>query len=258
MRVIGGTAITEEIFPGFKTSLCADTAGYLSDEVKADLKLDSQVEFIPLDPIASSPEPDGTHLTIWRDTAKTVKEIERFSPADAAKYPEFVKQMTKIAGVVEGLLKLTPMDLPSVSFADIRAALSLAGPVLKLGRKNINQLMRVLPTPVEDLLNERGAGSRHAHHEDGGLRGGLRTGQPLEPLHRERGDHLIDAGDVRELESAIREQFGEPFSLFLRRVPESVVTATGYTTWNELLSEFGARTRAYYDAESRALIDAWR
>jgi phytoene dehydrogenase-like protein len=152
--VVGGTATTEEIFPGFKISPCADTAGYLSDEVKADLKLDSQVEFIPLDPIASSPEPDGTHLTIWRDTAKTVREIERFSPADAAKYPEFVKQMTKIAGVVEGLLKLTPMDLPTVTLSDLRAALSLAGPALKLGRKNIGELMRVLPTPVEDLLNE--------------------------------------------------------------------------------------------------------
>jgi len=152
--VVGGSAITEEIFPGFKISPCADSAGYLSDEVKADLKLDSQVEIIPLDPIASSPEPDGTHLTIWRDTAKTVKEIARFSPADAAKYPEFVKQMTKLAGVVEGLLKLTPMDLPTVTLSDLRAALSLAGPALKLGRKNIGELMRVLPTPVEDLLNE--------------------------------------------------------------------------------------------------------
>jgi phytoene dehydrogenase-like protein len=152
--IIGGSATTEEIFPGFKVSPCADTAGYLSDEVKADLKLDSQVEIIPMDPIASSPEPDGTHLTIWRDTARTVKEIERFSPADAAKYPAFVEQMTKIAGVVKGLLKLTPMDLPEVRLADIRAALSLAGPVLKLGRKNINELLRVLPTPVEDLLNE--------------------------------------------------------------------------------------------------------
>jgi len=152
--VIGGTATTEEIFPGFKISPVADTAGYLSDEVRADLKLDSQVEIIPLDPIASSPEPDGTHLTIWRDTTRTVKEIERFSPADAAKYPRFVEQMTKIAGVVQGLLKLTPMDLPNVGFADLRAVLSLAGPVFKLGRKNINELLRVLPTPVEDLLNE--------------------------------------------------------------------------------------------------------
>jgi phytoene dehydrogenase-like protein len=156
--IVGGTAITEEVFPGFKISLCADTAGYLSGEVVADLKLDSQVEFIPLDPIASSPEPDGTHLTIWRDTAKTVKEIERFSSADAAKYPEFVKQMTKIAGVVEGLLKLTPMDLPTVSLADLRAALSLAGPVLKLGRKNINQLLRVLPTPVAQGRDRRERG----------------------------------------------------------------------------------------------------
>jgi phytoene dehydrogenase-like protein len=152
--VVGGIATTEETFPGFKVSPVADTAGYLSKEVKADLKLDSQVEIIPLDPIASSPEPDGTHLTIWRDTARTAKEIERFSTADAAKYPVFVERMTKIAGVVEGLLKLTPMDLPNVSFGDIRAALSLAGPILKLGRKNINELLRLLPTPVEDLLNE--------------------------------------------------------------------------------------------------------
>jgi len=152
--VVGGTAVTEEIFPGCKISPVADTAGYLSNGVKADLKLDSQVEIIPLDPIASSPEPDGTHLTIWRDTARTVKEIERFSPADAAKYPLFVERMSKIAAVVKGLLEMTPIDLPSVGLADIRAALGLAGPVFKLGRKNINELLRILPTPVEDLLNE--------------------------------------------------------------------------------------------------------
>jgi phytoene dehydrogenase-like protein len=152
--IVGGVATTEEAFPGFKISPCADTAGYLSDEVRTDLKLDSQVEIIQIDPIASSPEPDGSHLTIWRDTARTVKEIERFSAADAAKYPAFVEAMTKNAAVVEGLLKLTPMDLPSVGLADIRAALSLARPVLKLGRKNINDLLRVLPMPVEDLLNE--------------------------------------------------------------------------------------------------------
>ena len=152
--IVGGVATTEETFPGFKISPCADTAGYLSDEVKADLKLDSQVEIIQIDPIASSPEPDGSHLTIWRDTARTVKEIERFSAADAAKYPAFIEKMAKNAAVVAGLLKLTPIDLPSVGFADLRAALGLAGPVLKLGRKNINDLLRVLPMPIEDLLNE--------------------------------------------------------------------------------------------------------
>jgi phytoene dehydrogenase-like protein len=152
--VVGGTAVTEEAFPGFKISPCADSAGYLSPQVRRDLKVDSHVEILPIDPIASSPEPDGSHLTIWRDTARTVKEIEHFSKADAAKYPEFVKLMQKIAGVVGGLLNMNPPDLPSVGFADIRGGLSLAGPLLKLGRMNINELLRVLPMPIEDLLNE--------------------------------------------------------------------------------------------------------
>jgi len=152
--VVGGVATTEEIFPGFKISPVADTAGYFSDKVRADLKLDSQVEIIPLDPIVSSPGPDGSHLTIWRDTARTVKEIERFSPADAAKYPAFVEQMTKSVAVIKGLLELTPIDLPNVGLTDLRAALGLAGPLLKLGRKNINNLARVLSMTVEDLLNE--------------------------------------------------------------------------------------------------------
>jgi len=164
--VVGGSAITEETFPGFKISPVADTAGYLSDEVKADLKLDSQVEFIPLDPIASSPEPDGTHLTIWRDTARTVKEIERFSPADAAKYPLFVERMTKIAGVVKGLLEMTPIDLPSVGFADLRAALGLAGPLFKLGRtKGPLALEQHLENPEESAVFQafpRIAGDHHA------------------------------------------------------------------------------------------------
>ena len=153
-RVVGGVATTEETFSGFKISPIADTAGYLSDKVRADLKLDSQVQIIPLDPIVSLPEPGGSHLTIWRDTARTVKEIERFSPADAAKYPAFVEHMTKSVAVIKGLLELTPIDLPSVGLADLRAALGLAGPLLKLGRKNINNLARVLSMTVEDLLNE--------------------------------------------------------------------------------------------------------
>jgi phytoene dehydrogenase-like protein len=151
---VGGTATSEELFPGFRVSPVADSAGYLADAVKAELKLDSQLELIPIDPIASSPEPDGSHLAIWRDTERTVREIARFSTSDAAKYPAFVEQMTKIAGVVRGLLDLTPIDLPSVGLADLRAALGLAGPVWRLGRKRINELLRVLPMPVEDLLNE--------------------------------------------------------------------------------------------------------
>ena len=54
---IGGAAVTEELFPGFRFSTCADGSGYLSSEVRRDLKLESNgLEILPADPIAFAPQ----------------------------------------------------------------------------------------------------------------------------------------------------------------------------------------------------------
>ena len=152
---VGGAAITEELFPGYRASSCADGSGYLSPEIVRDLKVESHgLEILPSDPVVWSPQPDGTHLAIWRDVARTAQEIERFSAADAKRYPEFVALMQKLAGVVGGLAGLTPPDIPEVGWKDLPPLLKLAGPVRRVGRKHISDLLRVLPMPVADLLNE--------------------------------------------------------------------------------------------------------
>jgi phytoene dehydrogenase-like protein len=153
--VVGGAAVTEELFPGYRVSPCADGAGYLAPEVVRDLKLESHgLEIVPTDPVAWSPQPDGTHLTFWRDTARTAKEIERFSAADARSYPRFVALMQKLAGVVGGLARITPPDIPDVGWKDLPPLLKLAGPVRAMGRAHVADLLRILPMPVSDLLNE--------------------------------------------------------------------------------------------------------
>lgn len=149
---VGGAAVTEELFPGFHFSTVADGSGYLADEVRRDLKPD--VEVLPADPVAFCPQPDGSRLVIWRDTAKTAAEIERFSSADAERYPAFVEFCGKLAGVVGGLMRAIPPDLPNVSLRDLRGLLPVAGPLRALGRKRVNDLLRVLPMPVSDLLDE--------------------------------------------------------------------------------------------------------
>jgi phytoene dehydrogenase-like protein len=153
-NIVGGAAVTEEIFPGFKVSSVADGCGYLSDAVRRDFKLDSQVETIDSDVVAFSPQPDGSQLTIYRDTSKTVQEIARFSKADAEAYPAFIELMQALAGVVGALGQMTPMDLPEVTFGDLRGAVQLLGPGRKLGRKRISELLRILPMPASDILNE--------------------------------------------------------------------------------------------------------
>lgn len=152
---VGGASVTEELFPGFRFSSVAGGCGYLSPEVVADLKLESHgLEVVPADPVVFAPRPDGSRLCIWRDTARTVEEIRRFSEADARRYPDFVALMRRLADVVGGLMRITPPDIPEISFRDLLALRPLAGPVRRLGRQNVSELLRVLPMPVSDLLEE--------------------------------------------------------------------------------------------------------
>jgi len=151
---VGGAAVTEEIFPGFKVSTVADGGGYVSAKVRSDLKLDSHVETVQSDVVAFCPQPDGSQITIWRDREKTRQEIARFSKADAEAYPKFLELMDAIAGVVGGIMEMTPPDLPEVKFSDIRGGVGLLGPIWKLGRKRIPELLRIMPMSTADLLDE--------------------------------------------------------------------------------------------------------
>ena len=153
--VVGGAAVTEEFFPGFKVSAVADGAGYLAPAIARDLNLRQHgLQMLPADPIVFAPQPDGSYLAIWRDSGRTAAEIARFSPRDAARYPQFVDQMNKIARVVAGLMAMAPPDLPQLSRGDLAGLLKLAGPVRSLGRDNLDQLLRVLPMSAADLLDE--------------------------------------------------------------------------------------------------------
>ncbi len=154
-EMVGGIAVTEEFFPGYKFSSLASGAGHLSPAVAADLNLARNgLEILPADPLIFSPLPDGNHITIWHDTNRTVQNIARFSAADADAYPGFVKLMTKFGRIVAGLRNITPPDLPDVGLSEMRELLKVANPVRGLGRKNISQVLRVIPMPISDLLNE--------------------------------------------------------------------------------------------------------
>jgi len=152
---VGGAAVTEEFAPGFKASSCAGGAGYLSEKVVRDLKLvDHGLAIEVSDAVGFVPQPDGSSLTIWRDTQRTADEIGRFSAADAEAYPRFLAAMRPMADAVRGLLEITPPDLPDLGWADLPSAKTLAGPMLRLGRKNLSQFLKTLPMPVADLLQE--------------------------------------------------------------------------------------------------------
>src|SRR5256885_4359634 len=63
-HVLGGAAVTEEVFPGFRFSVCSYVVSLLRPEIIRDLDLPRHgLEILPLDG-TFTPMPDGDYL--WR------------------------------------------------------------------------------------------------------------------------------------------------------------------------------------------------
>src|SRR5439155_19268229 len=63
-HVLGGAAVTEEVFPGFRFSVCSYVVSLLRPEIIRDLDLPRHgLEILPLDG-TFTPMPNGDHL--WR------------------------------------------------------------------------------------------------------------------------------------------------------------------------------------------------
>ena len=109
-HVLGGAAVTEEIFPGFKFSVCSYVVSLLRPEIIRDLDLPRHgFEVLPLDG-TFTPMPSGDYLWRVNDHGKTRREIARHSRLDAEAYEEFGKAMLQMCRFVKPILGMTPPD----------------------------------------------------------------------------------------------------------------------------------------------------
>src|SRR4026208_247732 len=111
--VLGGAAVTEEIYPGFKYSVCSYVVSLLRPEIIRELDLPRHgLEILPLDG-AFTPMPDGDYLWRVNDHARTRREIARHSRLDAEAYDEYGKAMIEMGRFVKPLLTQPPPAPPS-------------------------------------------------------------------------------------------------------------------------------------------------
>ena len=127
-HVLGGAAVTEEIYPGFKYSVCSYVVSLLRPEIIRELDLPRHgLEILPLDG-TFTPMPDGDYLWRVNDHARTRREIARHSKVDAEAYDEYGKAMIEMGRFVKPILSMTPPDPTSL---DPRGLMDL----LFLGRR---------------------------------------------------------------------------------------------------------------------------
>ncbi|MGE0407573.1 MAG: phytoene desaturase family protein, partial [Candidatus Korobacteraceae bacterium] len=109
-HVLGGAAVTEEIFPGFKFSVCSYVVSLLRPEIIRDLDLPRHgLEILPLDG-TFTPMPSGDYLWRVNDHGETRRQIARHSRLDAEAYDEFGKAMLQMCKFVKPILSMVPPD----------------------------------------------------------------------------------------------------------------------------------------------------
>jgi phytoene dehydrogenase-like protein len=133
-HVVGGACVTEETFPGFKVSTAAYVNSLFRKEIVRDLRLaDYGYQVLARDPSSFTPYPDGRSLMLGPDPNLTHREIAKFSPRDAERYPQYEAMLERVAAVVEPTITLTPPDLLRPGLDDLAKLFSLGRAFRRLG-----------------------------------------------------------------------------------------------------------------------------
>ena len=153
-HLVGGATVTEEIYPGFKYSVCSYVVSLLRPEIIRELDLPSHgLEILPLNSTVT-PLPNGDYLARWADHDHTRRELYRHSARDAEAYDDYGKLMYHLAFAVKPIMAMVPPDPTSLSPKDLRGLLKLGRHFRSLGEERFHALFKLMTMSASDFLDE--------------------------------------------------------------------------------------------------------
>jgi len=150
--LLGGACVTEELWPGYKVSRAAYVVGLLRPAVIRELELERHgLQLLRRDPSSYTPLADGRGLLMGSDPQATHREISRFSPRDAARFPEYEALLDRTARMLEPLLDVPPPDPAHPLLADLWPLLRMARAAVGL-RRDLARVFQLLVGPARSAL----------------------------------------------------------------------------------------------------------
>ena len=151
---VGGAAVTEEIFPGFKFTVFSYVVSLLRPEIIRDLDLPRHgLHILPLESTVT-PLPNGDYLAGWADADATKREIYRHSKRDAEAVDEFGHLMHHMAMAVRPILGMLPPDPTSLRPTELRSMARFGGHFQGLSQENFHALYKLMTMSAADFLDE--------------------------------------------------------------------------------------------------------
>jgi phytoene dehydrogenase-like protein len=153
-HLVGGAAITEELYPGFSFTTFSYALSLLRPEIIHELELVKH-GFMPLSmPSTFAPTGAGDYLLMGPDKSENHHEIARHSRHDADAYDDYEHMMSQVAHAIRPLMDSIPPDVTSKD-PEERARLAAIGSYLAdLPTRVLHNLVRLLTGSAADILDD--------------------------------------------------------------------------------------------------------
>jgi phytoene dehydrogenase-like protein len=161
-HLLGGAAVTEELYPGFRFSVFSYVVSLLRPEIIRDLRLPEHgLDILPLDgtftPLRKGEGPKaGGGDYLWRvnDHGRTIRELRRWSASDAEAYEEYGQLMVEMARFIKPILAITPPDLTSLDPRPLMPLAGLARRFQQLPQRQQAVFVQLMTMGASDFLDQ--------------------------------------------------------------------------------------------------------
>lgn len=153
-HVLGGAAVSEEVYPGFTFSVASYVVSLFRPHIIRELELAKHgYEIIPMD-CSFLPLPDGDSLARWGDSARSRREVARFSKKDSEVYPEFGRVMTHMGKLAKAVIDHPAPDITSIKPSELSNLLRLGKAFKDLGPDLLHLNTKLVTMSALDFLDQ--------------------------------------------------------------------------------------------------------
>ena len=151
--IVGGAAVTEEFYPGFRNSTASYTVSLLHPQVISELRLREHGLRILERPLSNFlPLPDDCFLKIGNTVEATQRELAKFSERDAAVLPRYYAMLEGVADLVRELALQTPVNVGG-GLRDALAALAAGNRMRRLDMEARRDVLDLFAKSAGRLLD---------------------------------------------------------------------------------------------------------
>ena len=151
--VVGGAAVTEEFFPGFRNSTASYTVSLLHPQIIRDLRLKEHGLRIVLRPFSNFlPLADGRYFKLGGPPEQRDAEVRKFSSRDVERLPAYYERIEAVADVLREVVLQTPPNVGG-GLVDLVRAGALGKRLRKLSMPQRRDLLELFTKSAGEMLD---------------------------------------------------------------------------------------------------------